>query len=152
MADCSAYSDRSGGDDREDASFDDFDAMRHAMLDCIAFGMPAEFIQPLLRRAENVRHAKVLFMLARDGFESDFLSGESARIARRISAAVRGEVFARDGRKCAYCGDTDGPFHIDHIKPVAAGGSRDIGNLAVACAACNLSKGAKPLSEWGGAK
>ena len=126
-----------------------FDAMRHAMLDCIAFGMSAEMFEPLLRRAESAEHAHVLFMLARDGFEMDFISGESARIARRISKAVRGEVEQRDGRRCVYCGDESGPFHLDHVKPVSRGGDASVENLVVACAACNLSKGSKTLHDWG---
>jgi hypothetical protein len=65
-----------------------------------------------------------------------------------ISKAVRDYVYERDADRCRYCGTEDGPFHLDHIHPVALGGDNDPENLAVACAACNLSKGAKPLNEW----
>jgi 5-methylcytosine-specific restriction endonuclease McrA len=40
------------------------------------------------------------------------------------------------------------PHEIDHIHPVALGGGNDPDNLAVACIACNRSKGAKPLTDW----
>jgi 5-methylcytosine-specific restriction endonuclease McrA len=58
------------------------------------------------------------------------------------------QVYARDGSRCRYCGDVAGPFHIDHIQPLRHGGSNLISNLVVACRECNLSKGAKLITEW----
>ena len=49
---------------------------------------------------------------------------------------------------CQYCGDKDGPFEIDHIKPLSRGGTHRISNLAIACRICNRSKGNKTLEEW----
>lgn len=65
-----------------------------------------------------------------------------------LSMALRAEVYARDGMVCAYCSDTAGPFEIDHVHPVIRGGTDDPSNLAVACAPCNRSKGAKLVAEW----
>ena len=65
-----------------------------------------------------------------------------------ITTAVRAHVFECDGGQCVYCGAVDGVFHIDHVHPVALGGSSTPENLVVACRPCNLSKGAKPLAEW----
>ncbi len=65
-----------------------------------------------------------------------------------IPAHVRREVLARDGERCAYCGSTDGPFHLDHVVPVSRGGHSRPDNLVVACVPCNLSKGAKTPTEW----
>lgn len=65
-----------------------------------------------------------------------------------LSSSIRTFVFERDGKTCAYCGATDGDFHIDHVIPVALGGTNDLENLRVACSTCNLSKGAKSLEEW----
>lgn len=48
---------------------------------------------------------------------------------------------------CAYC-NTNPYGHIDHIVPVALGGSNDIENLVPACASCNLSKNAKPIEQF----
>lgn len=72
------------------------------------------------------------------------------KTARRkaIPEIVRDGIYIRDGFVCAYCGNCDGPFHIDHIHPVAKGGTNDPKNLTVACVRCNISKGAKPLHEW----
>jgi 5-methylcytosine-specific restriction endonuclease McrA len=65
-----------------------------------------------------------------------------------LNAAIRALIFERDGYVCSYCGTEDGPFDVDHIHPVARGGSDDPENLCVACAPCNRSKGARTLSEW----
>ena len=41
---------------------------------------------------------------------------------------------------CAKCGDTDGPFEVDHKVPVALGGDNDEGNLWLLCKRCHLVK------------
>ncbi len=44
---------------------------------------------------------------------------------------------------CTYCGapeTTDSPLTIDHIVPLARGGTNRVENLAVACRRCNLAK------------
>lgn len=65
---------------------------------------------------------------------------------------IKASVYRRDGRICQYCGKKEGPFHIDHVIPRINGGMDSIENLVVACAACNLSKGSKSVSEWLGVK
>lgn len=57
-----------------------------------------------------------------------------------ISDNLRRRVFQRYGKKCRYCGKTDGSFHIDHVYPVVKGGETTLENLVVACKGCNLSK------------
>jgi hypothetical protein len=47
---------------------------------------------------------------------------------------------------CVYCGGS--AEHLDHVIPIARGGSHSIGNLVGACASCNLSKGASTITEW----
>ncbi len=66
-----------------------------------------------------------------------------------ISKKTRFEVFKRDKFTCQYCGKKapDVVLHIDHIKPVAAGGKSDILNLVTACLDCNSGKGARILTD-----
>ncbi|HEX8907728.1 MAG TPA: HNH endonuclease, partial [Anaeromyxobacteraceae bacterium] len=68
-------------------------------------------------------------------------AGEKARPAGRepIPAAVRREVWKRDGGRCA-CRSEDGhrcgstwKLEIDHIKPAALGGPSTVDNLRVCC-------------------
>lgn len=66
-----------------------------------------------------------------------------------LSKKIRFEVFKRDSFKCQYCGRSapEVVLHVDHIKPVAEGGTNDIMNLITACAECNLGKGKRKLSD-----
>ncbi len=68
---------------------------------------------------------------------------------KSLGKKIRFEVFKRDSFTCQYCGGKapDVVLHVDHIQPVADGGSNDIVNLATACVACNLGKGARVLSD-----
>jgi hypothetical protein len=66
-----------------------------------------------------------------------------------ISKNVRFEVFKRDQFKCQYCGASapEVLLQVDHINPVAKGGTNDIINLITACFACNNGKRDKLLSD-----
>lgn len=66
-----------------------------------------------------------------------------------ISSKARFEVFKRDKFTCQYCGAHPPAvvLHVDHIHPVAEGGTNDEDNLVTACENCNLGKGARLLSS-----
>lgn len=51
-------------------------------------------------------------------------------------------VFERDEHKCKYCGSTK-KLEIDHIVPLAKGGTNDLENLQILCKTCNSRKGAR---------
>lgn len=64
--------------------------------------------------------------------------------ARRapISKGTRLRVFRFDDYTCQYCGAQapDVPLEIDHVLPVAFGGTNARENLVTACADCNRGK------------
>lgn len=67
-----------------------------------------------------------------------------------VPKRTRFEVLRRDGHKCHYCGAAapDVPLTVDHVLPVALGGSDDPSNLVSACRDCNSGKGSTaPDSE-----
>ena len=57
------------------------------------------------------------------------------------------ERFSQFGNRCAYCGAT-GNLHIEHLIPVAKGGTHTLGNIIPACQRCNLSKATKEAEQW----
>lgn len=62
---------------------------------------------------------------------------------------VRFQVFKRDKFTCQYCGASGCDLEIDHIEPVANGGSDDMDNLITACKACNRGKRDMPVLPEG---
>lgn len=59
-----------------------------------------------------------------------------------ISKRLRYEILRRDNHACRYCGATapDVKLTVDHVVPVALGGTDDPTNLITACAGCNSGK------------
>lgn len=68
---------------------------------------------------------------------------------KAISKKTRFEVFKRDKFTCQYCGKMapDVVLEVDHIKPVAEGGTNSLMNLVTACRDCNRGKGKTELSD-----
>lgn len=59
-----------------------------------------------------------------------------------VSRSLRFEIFRRDGFVCRYCGSRppDVVLEVDHIDPVANGGTNDEVNLITSCFDCNRGK------------
>lgn len=68
---------------------------------------------------------------------------------RKLSKKIRFEVFKRDNFTCQYCGRKapDVVLEVDHVNPVAKGGTNNIMNLITSCVECNRGKGKNVLSE-----
>ena len=69
---------------------------------------------------------------------------------RKLEGAI-GVVTLEESRRilsrpCIYCGAQ--AEHLDHVVPVSRGGAHSVGNLAPACADCNLSKRNRFVIEW----
>ncbi len=59
---------------------------------------------------------------------------------------LRLRILSRDGRECHWCGMD--ATTVDHIIPVAKGGTDDLENLVAACRRCNFSKQDKMPDEF----
>lgn len=57
----------------------------------------------------------------------------------------RRALLKRDGAWCRICGLPEElePLTIDHIKPIARGGSNELENMQLLCGMCNHTKGAQ---------
>ena len=71
-------------------------------------------------------------------------------LRRKLTAVTRLRVLQRDGFRCVLCGHSPATdrrirLHLDHIQPLARGGSNALSNLQTLCQECNVGKGAKAL-------
>ena len=59
-----------------------------------------------------------------------------------VSKRLRYEILRRDRYTCRYCGASapDAPMRVDHVTPVALGGTDHPSNLVAACEPCNSGK------------
>ncbi len=63
----------------------------------------------------------------------------------RITQKLRQQLIQAAQNRCEYCQTqqdmTMATFHLDHIKPQAAGGATEVANLCLSCPFCNEFKG-----------
>lgn len=71
------------------------------------------------------------------------------RKRKKLSKTLRFEVFKRDSFKCQYCGKSapEVTLEVDHIIPVAKGGSNEIFNLITSCRDCNAGKSDRKIDD-----
>jgi 5-methylcytosine-specific restriction endonuclease McrA len=72
-------------------------------------------------------------------------NGATRAKRKAVAGRYRGQdvqrLRHRQSHRCAICSTCIRQFwHVDHIIPIARGGSNFVGNLQLLCAACNLSK------------
>lgn len=66
---------------------------------------------------------------------------DAEKAKKPISIKARLSVYKRDGFQCVKCGGND--LTIDHIIPIAKGGTNADNNLQTLCRSCNSKKGVK---------
>lgn len=70
---------------------------------------------------------------------------EWQKIKRRVSP----HVYCKTPACCYYCGNLfEGDQTIDHVIPIALGGTNELDNLVPCCMTCNRSKGMKTVEEF----
>ncbi|HEX6791629.1 MAG TPA: HNH endonuclease [Candidatus Krumholzibacteria bacterium] len=73
---------------------------------------------------------------------------------RNIPAHIRDQVFVRDGGRCTYIGangkqcESTHALQVDHIIPVARGGTSNIENLRLLCAKHNRLEAERLMGQW----
>lgn len=60
---------------------------------------------------------------------------------------TRDAIFARDGWRCVYCGESTRELTLDHVVPRIRGGGQTWDNLVAACRACNHRKAGRTPEE-----
>jgi len=119
-----------------------------AQLDWYQRNIDAQRTRKLKYRNENIDNARRK--------SSAYNKANPAKIAaisrnRRARAKAGGthteqdvaEIMKLQKGRCAYCRIVLGKYHVDHIEPLARGGSNDRCNLQILCIPCNKTKSAK---------
>lgn len=59
-------------------------------------------------------------------------------------------IYLRDGLSCVYCGATieDGALTLDHVRPIAKGGTNVASNLVTSCKHCNSARGKQSIARF----
>lgn len=122
--------------------------------ECLSASAIAKTIEMLTGEAFNVRSIQRwlkdlgVSRTASEGFKLAVSQGrvqwaykteKFKRLRKAMPMRLRYAVLERDGFKCVLCGSKD-LLEIDHIKPVAFGGTDEITNLQTLCYACNQGK------------
>ena len=76
------------------------------------------------------------------------ISAEEYQQSTLYGYELRAYVHHRDGYRCAYCDRTDTRLELDHIVPLAHGGTNRVGNLITACRNCNQRKADQTLEQF----
>ena len=68
---------------------------------------------------------------------------------RTYSAAKRAQIAAKNGGRCIYCASilTD-DWQVEHVRPIARGGTDAPANVWPSCAACNQRKSDRSFKAW----
>ena len=78
--------------------------------------------------------------------EDDERERRRRRALRTTAYSARARIMERDGFRCRRCGagPRDERLVVDHVVPIALGGSSDDSNLQTLCEPCNLGKADRP--------
>lgn len=95
----------------------------------------------------NPERSKALhdaFLEAHPGYERLTRARRRARLANADGSHTIEDIqkqYVRQHGRCYYCGkDVGEKYHVDHVMPLAKGGSNGPENLVIACPQCNHQK------------
>jgi hypothetical protein len=101
----------------------------------------------------RTRNAPSPCLTSTDARERGDSPDDAGPASRHIPAAVKREVWLRDGGHCQFrlangeiCGSTH-RIQFDHVRPVALGGESTAGNIRLACAPHNLLAARRVFGE-----
>jgi 5-methylcytosine-specific restriction endonuclease McrA len=121
-----------------------------------AIRLAKERVQSSIRYAKN----KAVYNANRKVNPKAILAARAQAAKRRARLAQVSGKFTRQDVEaqyksqkglCYWCDcQLNGSYEIDHIFPIAKGGSNEPNNICCACYNCNRSKGAKTPTQWKG--
>ena len=108
------------------------------------------------RKANHARYTELVEKWHREHPEAKKAIAHRRRARLRMShgqhnaADLRAQIERQRGQ-CFYCGTRFGSnYHVDHVVPLASGGSNGPENIVIACPECNLKKHATHPMDFAG--
>lgn len=81
--------------------------------------------------------------------EKELARKKARQVSKAAMRPIVNRLMVQQRGKCAVChADILANFHVDHILPLALGGTHDEKNLQLLCPSCNLKKHAKHPVEF----
>jgi 5-methylcytosine-specific restriction endonuclease McrA len=80
--------------------------------------------------------------------ENPEISGSEYQQGTLLGYELREYLLQKWGHACVYCGATNVPLQVEHIKAKAKGGTNRVGNLTIACRECNQAKGNQDIRDF----
>ena len=115
------------------------------------WGWDRRRVQRFLKKIVRLKHATINESGLVTKISAAYSPSSKIKLDARdaIPTSIRKSVFEKQGMVCTYCGDTAGPFEIDHIVPWSRGGDNSPKNLCVSCRTCNRAKLNRTPHEMG---
>lgn len=70
--------------------------------------------------------------------------------AADITMQIRSQTDKKGQLHCWWCGEKLNKWHVDHVIPLARGGSNAPENIVISCPTCNMTRKDKLPHEWNG--
>lgn len=100
------------------------------------------------------RAYRIRYYAERPGLGALYAHNRRARVRGAAGSHTLADVLAQHTRqkgRCYWCHEKVGEkYHVDHVVPLALGGSNGPENLVIACPACNQAKHAKHPMDFAG--
>ncbi len=106
------------------------------------------WVKKLIRLAPVSSIAQELVRFDMQLMQNAEISGVEYQQGELAGYEVREYLLEKFNRQCAYCGVTDTPLEIEHIKARSKGGSDKVSNLTLACHSCNQAKGNQDIKDF----
>jgi hypothetical protein len=96
-----------------------------------------------IKTLDNVSEVETVNRTATPARASDTqVMSVGSKNPRYVSPAIKHAVWQRDGNRCRHCGSSHN-LNLDHIHPVALGGTSSVENLRLLCFSCNQRQAIK---------
>ena len=105
-----------------------------SVTDCI---VDNSYVMNICKK-ENINYKNQTIGTLLNDLMNKYFDTQSGRL--RLSKEQRNTIIANQNNMCRECHTKSKSFHIDHIRPLANGGTNEMSNLQALCKTCHIEK------------